>query len=201
MNYIGQWREGGQGFRQNHRPGTRTAAAVGRGECFVQIDVHTVDAQVARPDAPDDGVEVRSVAIEITARFVDGVGDGDDIGFKQSAGVGIGEHDAGNVVAKFGFHRVQVHAASVVRRNGVHREAAGRRRGRIGAMGRFGNQNPGAALDLATSPIVDRGLDAHHAAKLPMGARGGGHGDGRHAGKNLQPMRHLIDQRERALNG
>src|SRR3712207_7949682 len=52
---------------QDHRPRTGAAAAMRRREGLVQVDVHGVDAEIARPHLADDGVEVRAVAIEIGA--------------------------------------------------------------------------------------------------------------------------------------
>ena len=72
-----QRREGRERRRQHHRARAGAAAAVRRRERLVQVDVHRVDAEIARPHAADDGVEVRAVAVEIGARLVHGVGDFD----------------------------------------------------------------------------------------------------------------------------
>ncbi len=78
-------------------PGTRTAAAMGRREGLVQVDVHGVDAEVARPHPADDGVEIGAVAVEVGARLVHGLGDLDDLALEQPAGVGVGQHDRGDL--------------------------------------------------------------------------------------------------------
>jgi hypothetical protein len=50
-----------------------------RGESLVQVDMHGVDAEVARPHLADDGVEVGAVGVKVGARRVHGIGDGHDV--------------------------------------------------------------------------------------------------------------------------
>ena len=52
----------------------RAAAAVGRREGLVQVDVHDIDAEIRRPHAADDSVEIGAVAVEIGAHRVHGLG-------------------------------------------------------------------------------------------------------------------------------
>src|SRR3546814_1881042 len=59
----GERRERRQRGGEDHRAGAGSAAAMRSGEGLVEVDVHRVDAEVARADAADDGVEVRAVAI------------------------------------------------------------------------------------------------------------------------------------------
>ncbi len=63
----------------------------------MQIDVHGVDAEIARTHHAHDGVEIGAVAVEVGARLVHGCGDVDDLGLEQAAGVGVGQHDGGNI--------------------------------------------------------------------------------------------------------
>ena len=69
-----QRRERRQRRGQHHGPGARPAAAMRRREGLVQVDVHGVDAEIARAHAAGDGVEVRAVAIEIGAGRMHRVG-------------------------------------------------------------------------------------------------------------------------------
>src|SRR3712207_8870547 len=48
---------------EHHRAGARAATAMRRRESLVQVDVHGIDAEIARLRLADDGVEVRAVAI------------------------------------------------------------------------------------------------------------------------------------------
>ena len=53
---------------QHGGAGARAAASVRGGERLVQVDVHGVDAEVARFRLAHDGVQVGSVAVEEAAR-------------------------------------------------------------------------------------------------------------------------------------
>ena len=77
----------------------------------MQIDMHRIDAEIARPHPARDGVEIGAVAIEIGARLVHRVGDLDDVALEQSAGVGIGQHDGRDVGTQLGLQRVDIDAA------------------------------------------------------------------------------------------
>ncbi len=80
--------------------GARPTAAMRRRERLVQVDVHGIDAEVAGADLADDGVEVGAIAIEVGAGLVDSVRDSTNVRLEQAAGVGVGEHDRGDVRAK-----------------------------------------------------------------------------------------------------
>ena len=60
-----------------------------RREGLVQVDVHAVDAEIARPHAADDGVEVGAVAVEEGARLVHRRGDLDDLGSNRPQVLGL----------------------------------------------------------------------------------------------------------------
>jgi hypothetical protein len=66
-------------------------------EGLVQVDVHRVDAEIARARLAYHCVEIRAVAVEIRARLMNRVGDADDLALEQPAGIGIGQHDRRNV--------------------------------------------------------------------------------------------------------
>ena len=105
----------------------------------MQVDVHGVDAQVARADAADDGVEVGSVAVEVGAGGVGQASDFKDIAFEEAAGVGVRHHDGGDVRAELGLEVGEVDAAVVGLGDlgdGVADEGGG---GRVGAVGRGGH--------------------------------------------------------------
>ncbi len=59
--------------------------------------MHGIDAEIARPHATGDGVEIGTVAIEICAGAMHRVGHFDDTRLEQAAGVGVGQHDGGDV--------------------------------------------------------------------------------------------------------
>ncbi len=190
-----------QRFGQNRRARAGPATAMRRGKCLVQVDVHRINAQVARPHAAHDGVEVRPVAIEIAARRMDQVGNLADVGFEQAARVRIGQHDAGNVVRMLQFlaQHVHVDTAPLVRLDLVHDEPALHCCRRVRAVRRGGHQDTLARLALAARN--QRLPDRQHARQLAMRARFRAHRHGRHVGQHFQPGRQLVDQFQRALHG
>ena len=80
------------------RPGP--PAAVRRGERLVQVEVHDVDAHLARLGHPEDGVEVRAVAVDQPARLVHQPRDLQEVLLEQPERVGVGEHEPGNPVVQ-----------------------------------------------------------------------------------------------------
>ncbi len=54
------------------RPGTGTAAAMGRAEGLVQIDMDDVEADIARLDLPHDGIQIGAIVVH---EGIMGVGD------------------------------------------------------------------------------------------------------------------------------
>ena len=161
----------------------------------MQVDVHAVDAEVTRAHAAHDGVEVGAVAIEVTARLVDHPGDLDDVGLEQAAGVGVGQHDAGDVGPETFTQRGDVDPAARVGGDILDPVAAHRRRRRVGPVGALRHQHHFACFPSG----VQRGADAHEAADFAMRARRGRHGDRRHAGQGGEPMGEDVDQLERPL--
>ena len=87
----------------------------------MQVDVHGVDAEIARPHLADDGVEVGAVAVEVGAGLVHGVGDLDDVALEQAAGVGVGQHDRGHVRPERRRDRGRVDGAVVAGRDATSR--------------------------------------------------------------------------------
>ncbi len=114
---------------------------------------------------------------------------------KMPEGVGVGDHDGGDVLVHRGAHRLGVEPP--VRPGGElhHRVAVQRRRGRVGAVGGVGDEHllPRVAARLVV------GADHHEAAQLAVGAGGRGERGGVEAGdlaeRPLQPVHEL----ERAL--
>ena len=165
----------------------------------MQVDVHRVDAEVARPRLAHHRVEVGSVAVEIGARRVHGVGDFHDIALEQAAGVGVGQHDRGNVGRERRLDRFGADDAVGLGRHSAHRQADQRRGGGIGAVGGIGNEDDGARLVLAARR--KRRLDRHHAAELAVRTRLRRHRHRAHASQREQRLGQRVDQLERALHG
>ena len=185
--------------RERDRARAGAAAAMRGRERLVQVDVHGVDAEVARTRLADDGVEIRAVAIEIGARLVNGVGDADDLALEQSASVGIGQHDRRDVGRERRAHRFDADDPVLARGDGAHRIADQRGGCGIRAMRGIGNQHHAPRLPLPAR--LDRRLDRHHAAELAVRAGLWRHCDGVHARHRQKRIRQRLDDLERPLRG
>ena len=182
--------------RQYDRARTRAAAAMRRRECLVQIDVHSVDAEIAGTHPARNGVEIRAVAIEISARLVHFVGDFLHALLEETAGVGVRQHDRSNVRPELGFQRVSVDMPVVPCRDFVDGEAGQRRRCRICAVRRRWHEDTRAMF----AARLQRRTDRQQAAEFAMRACLRAHGDSRHAGQRRQPVHQVGDERQRTLH-
>jgi hypothetical protein len=148
----------------------------------VQVDVHGVDAEVAGLHAPDDGVEVGAVRIEVRARGVGQACDLEDVALEQAAGVRVGDHDRGDLVGELGLQVTQVHAAVLGLGDlgdGVADEGGG---GRVRSV-RGRRHQHGAAVSFACGFVG--GLDAEQAAEFAVRAGLGRERHGGHPGQRL----------------
>ena len=168
------------------------------GERLVQVDVHGVDAEVARPRLARDGVEVRAVAIEIGAGLVQRGGDLHHIALEQPAGVGVGEHHGRDIRPELFAHGFDADGSVLAGGHGANREAEQSRRRRVGAVRRVRHEHDAPRIGLAAR--FERRADRNHAAKLAMRAGLGRQRHRLHAGQLKQPAAQLLHQRERALH-
>ena len=166
------------------------------GEGLVQVDVHGINAKVAGANLADDGVEVRAVAVEERAHRMHGLGDLDDVRLEQAAGVRVGQHDRRHVRTQPRLQRLEIHAAVGGRRNFLNAVAAERSGCRVGTVSRFRHQHNLAGI----AACLKGGTDGEQAAQLAVRASLRRHGDGGHARQFHQPVRHRIDQLQRALH-
>ena len=72
-----------------------------RGECLVEVDVHHVEAHVARSAITQHGVEVGSVVVHQSATVVYQLRNLRDALLEEAEGVGVGHHHGGDAVALF----------------------------------------------------------------------------------------------------
>ena len=144
LHHPGNGQEGFQFRGDAHRTGARTAAAVGGGERFVQVEVQHVHARVTEVDDAHDGVHVGAVAVDQAALAVNDVGHLADVFFKQPQGVGIGDHDAGGIFVHELCHRFgqQDTVFSGFDRHGLESAQGGA--GRVGSVGGVGDEHLGA---------------------------------------------------------
>src|SRR5215472_5148601 len=114
---------------------------MGGGERLVQVQVHDVDAEVAGPGLPDQGIHVGAVHVEEAAFLMEDLGDLVNLLFEDAESVGIGEHQAGNIFVHLGGQGADVDHAVRVRLQILHGVAADGGRGRVSSVGRIRNED------------------------------------------------------------
>ena len=127
--------EGDQRLLDPHRPGAGTAAAVGRAEGLVQIDVNHVKADVARLDLTHDGVQIGAVIVHQGIVGMGNIADLLDMRIEQPQGIGAGHHYCRHLVGHGLFEQLDIHVAIGSGRHGDDLVTGHGRRGGIGAVG------------------------------------------------------------------
>ena len=150
--------------------GTGAAAAVRGGKGLVQVHVDDIKAHVTGAYLAENGVEVSAIVVKQATRFVDGFGDGFDLPFEYATGAGVGHHQAGGLGTAGGFQGLQVHVAILAHRHFTDLVATHDGGGRVGAVGRFRNQDFGARF-ITTGFVV--GADHGDPGEFALGT---GHG-------------------------
>ncbi len=97
----------------DHAHGARagSAASVRGRKGLVEIEVDDIEAHVTRPEAADEGVEVRTIVVGEAAGLVDQLADLPDVALEEPEGVRVGQHDAGDVVAQEAAKSLQIYQA------------------------------------------------------------------------------------------
>ena len=187
---------GSQDCAAAHRPGPRPAAAVGRTEGLVQVQMANVKPQVAQPGPPQQGVHIGPVAVHQPAAVVDNPAHFQYVPVEQPQGAGQRNHHAGEVVVGQFPQGGQVGVAVSVGRDGHHIKAGHGGRCRIRAVGAVGNAHFGAAA-VALRQVV--GPHHQHAGQFPVGAGQRGQAGGRHPRYFGEIALQPVQQLQRAL--
>ena len=158
--------------------------------------MHRIDAEIAGTDLADDGIEIRAVAIDVTASGMDRIGNRLHVRLEQAAGIGIGDHHTGDIRPQPRLQRFEINTARGIGGNIldlVTGKGCGRR---IGAMGAFRHEDHFASI----AARFQRSPDTQDTAQLAMRASLGRHRHAMHAGQLDQPDRQFVDHAERALH-
>ena len=123
-------RNGSERLADADRPGARAAAAVGRAERLVDVEVHDVEAGLAGLEPAQDGVEVRAVHVGERAGLVDRVEQLADPRLEQAERRGVRDHHGRGARPERRPERVDVDAAVRAPTGSVMVREAGHRRGR-----------------------------------------------------------------------
>ena len=142
-----------QSCSYTHRSATGSATAVRSGERFVQIDVHNVEAQVARAALAQHGVEVGAVVVHESAAVVHQLGNLCYVVFKDTQCVRVRHHHAGNVVAQQWLEVIHIHCAIRPALHHHHFQSANGRTGGVGAVSRVGDDDLGALAVVAAHVV------------------------------------------------
>ena len=179
-----------------YRTAAGTAAAVGRGEGLVQIDVHHVEAHIARSANAHHRVEVCAVVVHQAAAFMHEPCNFWNIFFKNAERVGVRHHHAGDVVAEFCAQVFDVHGAlrSALYLHDLQTAYGGG--SRVSAVRRVGH-NDFHALVVASALVV--GADHHKAGQFAVCPGIGIEGKGVHAAHFGQHGCEVVIQMQAAL--
>ncbi len=180
-----------------HGPGAGAAAAVGGAEGLVHVQMHDIEAHIAKAGAAKEGIQIGAVAVEKGALAVQHLGDAADVGLEQPESVGQGEHEGGHAIVQGRGQGLHVSVALIVRGHRYHLEAAHGGSGRVGAVGGIGHQDAGAAL---LAPVGQVGLDHQDAGKLALGAGRRRQAHGIQAGDLRQPALEVVHQGQGPLH-
>ena len=183
--------------RDPDRPRARSAAAMGRGEGLVQIVVHHVEAEIARPRDAGKRVHIGAVAVDEPAAVMHQAHDLLDVLLEQAERVGIGHHDAGDGVVAGHSHRLEIDIAARIRGQLDRGKSGHGGGGRIGAVRRIGDEDA-RAPEVAARTMIG----AHHQqpGELAMRAGRGLQRNRRKAADLGEPLLQLVHQREVALH-
>ena len=136
--------EGYEPLRDADRSAAGSAAAVGRGEGLMQVEVHDVEAHVTRTHGAQERIHVGPVVIQQAAAIVHQGRDLLDIFLEEAQGVGVGHHDAGDVRTEQGLQVLHVDQAGRVGLDLHDLQAADGGAGRIRTVGAVRDDDLGA---------------------------------------------------------
>src|SRR5690606_20307694 len=135
----------------------------------VQVEVGDVATEAPRRAQADHGVEVGAVDVHLPAVLVDDVADLADAFLEHAVGGGVGDHQGGQaLVVGFGLGAqvVDVHVAAAVAGHHQHLHAGHAGGGRVGAVGRSGDQ---AQIAVGFAPALVPGADGQQPGVLALG--------------------------------
>ncbi len=193
----------GRGGKERHqvrlhsdRSGPGATAAVWRGEGLVQVHVHRVETHVTRPADAHECVQVGSVVVEHRSGGVDHLGYIQYLSLEQPQGIGVRQHQRGDLWRKL---RLQVGEADPAVRTRLHlhhvETTEGRARG-VGAVRRIGDEDLCAGV---AARVVIR-LDHPERRPFAVRTRGRLQGHPLHPDDRAKRLLEPPHQLERALD-
>ena len=183
-------------LRHAERTRARAAAAVRNCKRLVQVEMHEIEAHIARPCVAHQCIGIRAIVIAQAAGFVHRARYLVDVVFKESERIRIGHHHDGGVVAQHFLDFVDANAPALVALERDDFEAAHGRRRRIRAVRRVGNDN---FVPLALAATLEICFSNQQRCQLGMRARRRIERKSRHAEERAQAALELPHDSQRAL--
>ena len=180
------------------RTASRAASSVRGGESFVQVDVHNVEAHVARAARAEHWVEVRTVVVHQCAALVHHFGYLRDAWFEQAERVGVCHHHRRNSVVEQSAQVFDVNRAVGGALHFDNFKSADRSRGWVCAVGGVRHDDL-CPLHVAAALVV--GTDNHQSCQLAMCPGKGVEGKLGQAGDGRQRPLQVVVDGQYALTG
>ena len=136
-------------------------------ERLVRVEVHQVGAEIAGAGDAQDGVHVRPVEIDQSARRVDPPGDLGDLRLEHPQRVRVGDHHDGHLGVELRGQVVQIDEPLRRAPHGHDAEAGHGGAGGVGAVGAVGDEHHAAAL----AAVAEVGGRDQQGGQLAVGAR------------------------------
>jgi len=153
------------------RAAARAAAAVRLRERLVQVDVHDVEAHVARARDATDRVQVRAVVVHECAGAVEDLLDLLDVLVEEPERRRIREHERRRVLVDLRAQVLDVDVAAGVGLDGRHLESRHRHRRGVRTVRRVGDHDLAPLRRFAT--LLEIRAHEHQAGQLALRAGGG----------------------------
>ena len=167
MIRINLWEERFETLAYSDRTTTRTATAVRCGECLMEIDVHHVEAHIARTAYSEHRVEVSTIIIHQTAAVMHELSDFRDICFEETQCVRVCHHHRSNGVVEQSLEVFHIDDAISSTLHLDNLESADSGRSRVSAVSRVWHDDLGA-LHLSVGLMIS--ADNHQSGKLTVSA-------------------------------
>ena len=166
-------------------------------ERLVQVDVDDVEAHVARPGDPADGVQVRAVVVEERAGVVEDLRDLLDVLVEEAERGRVRQHQPRRALVHLRAQIVDVEVAARVGRDLLELVAGHRHARRVGPV--RGVRGDDRVALVAFADVLEVGAHQHQPGQLALGARGRLERAGVEPGHLLEDLLQPPHQLERAL--
>ena len=138
-------------------------------KCFMQVEVHDVDAEIAGACDADERVHIGAVHVDEAAFVVHDAADLANVFFEDADGVGVGDHETGHIVGHGLREGFEINHATFVRLDVFDGVADHHGRGGIGAVGGIGDKDFFARIAAG----FESGAHHENAGEFAVGAGGG----------------------------